>query len=562
MKVVLYARVSSERQAEKDISIPSQLKAMREYAAKRSWEVRESFVDEAESARSANRPAFQKMISLAKSKNHPFEAILVWKLSRFARNREDSIIYKALLRKHGVQVISVSEPLDDSPAGKMLEGMIEVIDEFYSANLAQETLRGMTENASQGFLNGSVPPFGYRVVKVKIGEQEKSKLAVQENEAAIAKRIFKMSLDGMGTKEIAKALNAEGLRTRKGKLWSKTVLYSMLTNETYTGYTLFNRYRNRHVKRAAANHSLVRVKNTHPAIIDETPFQRVQEILRERGPKIRHPRTISSDYLLSGLGFCKNCGAKLIGATAKSGRFFYYGCQNYLKKGKQACDSGLVNREKLEQSVVARIKERILTDKNLTDLVKMVNEELARLKTDSSEILAQIDGQLDECTKRLQRLFAAVETGKMELDDLAPRIRELKQQIEQLQSKRRGIETENVRAIQVTQSEIQHYVEDLRSLLMTGTLIERKSFLRSWIRRVEFSKSAGGEIEYCLPLISTGKDYENAPDREVLSIGKVGSAGRTRTRTPTVRLLDLTHRPDAILSLRPVATWRPQASSG
>ncbi len=291
------------------------------------------------------------------------------------------------------------------------------------------------------------------------------------------------------------------------------------------------RHRNRHMKRAVANHPEIRVKNTRPAIIDETLFQRVQEILRERAPKIRHPRTISSDYLLSGLGFCKNCGAKLIGATAKSGKFFYYGCQNYLKKGKQACDSGLVNREKLEQSVVARIKERILTDKNLTELVKMVNEELARLKTDSSEILAQIDGQLDECTKRLQRLFAAVETGKMELDDLAPRIRELKQQIEQLQSKRRGIETENVRAIQVTQSEIQHYVEDLRSLLMTGTLIERKSFLRSWIRRVEFSKSAGGEIEYCLPLISTGKDYEKAPDREVLSIGKVGSPGRGSIRT-------------------------------
>ena len=511
MKIVLYARVSSERQAEKDISIPSQLKAMREYAAKRGWDVYESFVDEAESARSANRPAFQKMIALAKSRDHPFDAILVWKLSRFARNREDSILYKALLRKHGVQVISVSEPLDDSPAGKMLEGMIEVIDEFYSANLAQETLRGMIENASRGFLNGSVPPFGYRVERVKIGEREKSRLALDGNEAPTTKRIFRMCLDGMGAKEIAKALNAEGSHTRSGKLWGKTVLYYMLTNEAYTGATLFNRYRDRKNKTASGNRpSLIRVKNTHPAIVDEVAFQRVQEILRERAPKIRHPRTISSDYLLSGLAFCKGCGAKLIGATAKSGKFFYYGCQNYLRKGKQACDSGLVNRDKLERSVVARIKERILTDRNLVELVKLVNKELGRLRNDSSEMLGQIDGQVEDHSRRLERLYAAVETGKIELDDLAPRIREIKAQVEQLRARKRELESQSTRAIQITESEIRHYVEDLRSLLMTGSLVERKSFLRSWIRRVEFSKSAGGEIEYCLPLVAVGKESRNS----------------------------------------------------
>lgn len=105
MRVVLYARVSSERQAEKDSSIVAQLKALRKYALERGWEVYKEFVDEAESARSANRPAFKDMIALAKQRYKFFDAILFWKLSRFARNREDSIIYKSLLRKYGISVI-------------------------------------------------------------------------------------------------------------------------------------------------------------------------------------------------------------------------------------------------------------------------------------------------------------------------------------------------------------------------------------------------------------------------------------------------------------------------
>jgi len=121
--------VSSEKQAETDLSIAAQLKALRRYALDRDWEVYREFVDEAESARTANRPAFKDMIALAKQREKPFDAILVWKLSRFARNREDSIIYKSLLRKYGISVISMNEQVDESPAGMLLEGMIEVFDE-------------------------------------------------------------------------------------------------------------------------------------------------------------------------------------------------------------------------------------------------------------------------------------------------------------------------------------------------------------------------------------------------------------------------------------------------
>lgn len=127
---------------------------MREHAQKNNWIVCKEFIDEAESARTADRPAFQEMISYSKKKEKLFEIILIWKFSLFARNREDAIIYKSLLRKHGVPVISINEQVDDTPSGKFLEGIIEVMDEFYSSNLAQDTIRELKENAGRGLQNG------------------------------------------------------------------------------------------------------------------------------------------------------------------------------------------------------------------------------------------------------------------------------------------------------------------------------------------------------------------------------------------------------------------------
>ena len=134
MRISLYTRVSSDRQ-DVDLSTAAQLRALRDYAKANGHQIIREFVDEAESGRSINRPIFQEMISIARRRPQPFDAVLVWKLSRFARNREDSILYKSLLRKHGVQVISINEPVENTPTGKMFEGIIEVLDEFYSSNL-------------------------------------------------------------------------------------------------------------------------------------------------------------------------------------------------------------------------------------------------------------------------------------------------------------------------------------------------------------------------------------------------------------------------------------------
>jgi site-specific DNA recombinase len=140
-------------------------------------------------------------------------------------------IYKSLLRKYGISVISMNEQVDESPAGMLLEGMIEVIDEFYSTNLAQDTLRGMKENAGRGYHNGGVVPIGYQAKTCRDGANEKTRLEPDESFTPIIQRIFQMCADGMGAKEIVKTLNGEGLRTNTSKLWNKNTIYYILKNE-------------------------------------------------------------------------------------------------------------------------------------------------------------------------------------------------------------------------------------------------------------------------------------------------------------------------------------------
>ncbi len=257
MKVVIYVRVSSEKQAEKDLSIKAQIKELRNYADKNKYNIVDVFIDEAISGRTDNRPAFQKMIALSKSNNPPFKAILVWKLNRFARNREISILYKADLRRNGIEIISINEPIDDSAAGKMMEGILESVDEFYSNNMAQDILRGLKENAGRGYYNGGVLPIGYKTKEIDVNGVKKKKLDIDTDRSPIVKKIFELCQQGEGAKEIAKYLNEYYPQSRP---WSKNGILCILKNETYTGTFIWNR-------NAKDKDQVIRKENCHKPII-------------------------------------------------------------------------------------------------------------------------------------------------------------------------------------------------------------------------------------------------------------------------------------------------------
>ena len=220
-----YIRVSDERQDE--YSPDSQLKIARERAAKEGYQIPDEYVfyDDGISGKNARRRnEFRRMIAIAKEKEHPFDAIYVWKFSRFARNQEESIVYKNLLAKKGVSVVSVSEPIPEGPFGKLIERIIEWMDEYYLINLSTEVKRGMTEKASRGEPLGP-PPFGYRM--------QDGCYYPDGEKADIIREIFDRFNSGEGMRTIARDLSARGIRTIRGNptdnRWVDYVLADILS---------------------------------------------------------------------------------------------------------------------------------------------------------------------------------------------------------------------------------------------------------------------------------------------------------------------------------------------
>lgn len=235
-----YIRVSTHDQEE--ISPDSQEHLLRDYATKNNIVILKIFTDLGISGRKANkRPGFQEMIGLAKGDDRPVDLILVWKFSRFARNQEESIVYKSLLKKqHNVDVVSVSEPLSDNPFGSLIERIIEWMDEYYSIRLSGEVYRGMKENALRGAYQAR-PPLGYKVV-----EHGKPPVIVPE-EAKIVRTIFeKYTNEGMSFFDIARYLNSLGLKTSHGKPFERRSVEYIIQNPSYCGMIRWNRTREQH----------------------------------------------------------------------------------------------------------------------------------------------------------------------------------------------------------------------------------------------------------------------------------------------------------------------------
>ena len=508
MKVCIYGRVSSGKH-DTDLSTSAQLRALREYARKNGHEIVRELVDEAESGRTASRPAFREMIALARLKTPPFEAILVWKLNRFSRSRADSITYKTLLRNKGIEVISINEPTDDSPTGRLIEGVIESIDEFYSANLGQDIRRGLRENASRGFFTGSRAPYGYRRVEVRDGAKTRHKLELEpEDSAAVqtVRRMFDLAARDAGCKEIAKALNCDGLRTATGERWGRVTVHKVLTNEAYCGTLVWGALKGHAAARGAE--PPVRVENAWPAVVDRDTFLRIQKKMGSRSPRAIHPRRVPSTFLLSGLLFC-SCGRALTGCSAKSGRHFYYICCRNSKQRREACDARMLPKEMVERQVIGQLRARVLTEENLESLVTMVNEELQALSASLNDRLEVIDLELRDVKARMARLYEALETGKLDLDDLAPRIKELRLRQDELARARVTLEAEAAaRGVQpVDEARVKAYAWDLGGLLAKAEITERRAFLRSFVDRIEVDKGRVS-VHYRLPWPRSGKASE------------------------------------------------------
>lgn len=344
-RAAAYIRVSTDDQLE--FSPDSQLEKIREYAESHQMKLDDRYIfreDEGVSGRKAEkRPEFMQMIGTAKTKPRPFDVILVWKFSRFARNRQDSIIYKSMLRKQlGIDVVSVSEPVGDDKMSVLIEAMIEAMDEYYSINLAEEVRRGMTEKASRGGVV-SIPPLGYTV--------SDGQYHIVPEKAALIQRIYNDFERGLGYAEIARALNSEGELTVRGNPFENRTVEYILRNPVYTGKIRWNP--SRRTRRDYLDPDLMIVDAKHDPIISEEQFARVQELAGQK--KLMYSRKAKSlakhEFMLRGIVRCSCCGSTLVYAAGG------LQCHEYAKG--RCPQSHYISLDKFTESVLASMDETL-----------------------------------------------------------------------------------------------------------------------------------------------------------------------------------------------------------
>lgn len=408
MKIgALYIRVSTHMQEE--LSPESQKKILLSYAKSHDIFVPEEFIfmDLGISGRKADRrPDFQRMISMAKSKPSPFQVIIVWKFSRFARNQEESIVYKSLLRKQcGVDVISKSESIMDGPFGSLIERIIEWNDEFYSTNLSEEVFRGMKEKASRGGYQAR-PPLGYKI-KTK-GEPP----VIVEEEAKIIRIIFhKYVNERCSFFDIARYLNTLGLKTSHNKPFETRSIEYIVQNPTYCGMIRWNRTENE-TNRIKSKDEWIVVEGKHEAIISKEMFDAAQERFHSTyKPRGARPSSTYRHWL-SGLLKCPSCGRTMVVKSmykkSDGSNYSHFVCYGYCK-GKCLAKTS-VSSLKLEPAVLSSLAEVLRTEKlcfeyKETEVVEEVNEK------------ALLEEQLDRLTSMEQRMKDAYRAGVDTLEE-------------------------------------------------------------------------------------------------------------------------------------------------
>lgn len=431
MKAVIYARYSSDNQREE--SIEGQMRDCMQYAEYNDMQVVGSYIDRALSAKTDNRPNFQKMIK--DSAKRLFDVIIVWKLDRFARNRFDSAYYKNVLKKNGVRVVSAKESISEGAEGIILESVLEGYAEYYSVELAEKVTRGMTDNALKAMSNGGITPLGYYL-------DDEQRLQIDESKAPFVREIFQRYADGEMIKTIIADMNARGvgmtvrMKKKPGKKpYTKPLGYNnvrrMLSNRKYIG-----EYRLKDIV----------IEGAIPAIIDKDLFEKVQKRIEvnTRAPALHKAE---DEYLLTTHLFCGKCKAMMIGdsGTGKKGTVYhYYKCAN--AKKTHSCDKKTVNKDFIENAVIKAVMEKIMDD----ELMEQLSYKLYDLQMQESFLLPALQAQLADVESGIENMLNAIQQGivldstKKRLSDLENRKKELEIEIVQEQIKRPTLTREQI----------------------------------------------------------------------------------------------------------------------
>lgn len=391
MKAVIYLRVSTKEQAEEGYSISAQAEACRRFIAERGWELADEYVDRGESARTADRPQLQAMLGRL-SEDPSIDCLVVHKLDRLARNLEDHAAVRAVLRKAGVQLHSVTESLEDSASGKLVEGILASIAEFYSANLSQEIRKGLDQKAAEGGWPARAP-FGYRNVRRDgSGRRGESVLEPDQQAPLVVWAFERYATGSLSLASLTKALAEKGLRNRLGHPPGTSAIHGMLRNPVYAGVVRW-----RGVDR----------EGTHAPLVSRELFDKVQSVLDAHSSG--GERSWKHDHYLKGTLLCAECGARMYYALAK-GRFGYFRCIGRNTGRTRCSQERYVPAAELEREVEALyegVRIPAALRRRLEGVLRTEVAERERYRAEAMEFLGRRLRQLAREREKLLRAYYA-----------------------------------------------------------------------------------------------------------------------------------------------------------
>ena len=429
--VVIYARYSS--QAQRDESIEGQLRECQEYAERNGWTVIGEYIDRALSGKTDKRDDFQRMIRDSE-KGH-FRGVLMYTLDRFARNRYDSAMYKAKLKRNGVRVFYAKQSIPDGPEGIILESVLEGYAEYYSENLSRNVKRGLIENALQCKATGGLC-LGYR--KAKDGTLE-----IDPVGAKVVQEIFQLYAGGTSATKVIDYCNEKGYKTARGKTFTQNSLHSILRNKKYIGVYEYDD---------------VCVTDGVPAIVSAELFEMVQARAKHNYTA-RARAKAATDYLLTTKVFCGHCGAPMIGesGTSRHGITYHYykcGCR---KRDAKACHKKTEKKDWLEAFVVKQTVEQALTLENINDIATKAAA-LYELECTDTRLLVSLEQSLADTNSRLKNILDLMEQG-IATASTKDRLLELEEQKQDLEVK---IARERAKKPLLTRERIAHWLMSFR----------------------------------------------------------------------------------------------------
>ena len=449
MRGVIYARYSSDAQREE--SIDAQIRENKEFAERHGIEIVGTYIDRALSAKTDNRPEFQRMIKDSAKKE--FQVVIVWKLDRFSRNRYDAANYKSQLRKNGVKLVSATENISENPEGILLESMLEGFAEYFSAELAVKVTRGMVENAMKGKYNGGAVTLGYRI-------DENKDYQLDPITAPAVREMFEMYAAGASMQEIVDNMNALGIRSGQGNMMSINGVTRMLHNRKYIGEYQFKD---------------VFIPDAIPPIVTKELFDQVQSKLATN-KKAPGKHKAEEEYLLTTKLYCGHCQRMMIGesGTSRTGQIHrYYKCIGVKKH--MGCDKKSVKKEWIEDLVLSYILKIIFDDESIDTLANRIMEELHKENTR----LPILRKQFVEVQKAIDNILDAIQMGIFS-ESTQHRLQELEQQRRVLSFE---IAQEEMAQPTFTADHIRFWLHQLREL-NPQKLEHRRRLINSFVNAV------------------------------------------------------------------------------